>query len=129
MNKVRLSDREFDVLQVLWRSDRPLLASEILKEKPELNINTVQSTLRKLLTREYIRVADIIQSGKVLSRTYETVISADEYIIMEYLDILPAASCPGAHFFAAFLEQSSDKEKTLQELEQLIRDYRKGLVK
>lgn len=129
MNKVRLSDREFDVMQILWRAERPLLASEILKEKDSLNINTIQSTLRKLLSRDFVRVADIVQSGKVLSRTYEPVISADEYIIMEYRDILPTASSPGTHFFAAFLEKSCDKEKTLQELEQLIQDYRKGLVK
>lgn len=129
MNHKRLSDREFDVMQVLWKSDKPLLASEILKESCDLNINTVQATLRKLLNKNLVQVADIIHSGKVLSRTYETTISSDEYILTEYKDILLTKTSHWNTFFAAFMEKSSDKEQTLNELEELIREYRERLVK
>lgn len=116
-------------MQILWKSDKPLLASEILKESGELNINTVQATLRNLLNKNLIQVADIVHSGKVLSRTYKPVISFDEYILTEYQDILLARGSHWNTFFAAFLEKSSDKEQTLNELEELLREYRERLVK
>lgn len=123
MNTKRLSDREFDVMQILWKSEKPLLASEIIKADAELNINTVQATLRKLLTRDFVRVADIVQSGKVLGRTYAPILSADEYILSECQEILPSSSHRNT-FFSAFLEKSDNKEEALHELEELIRQYR-----
>lgn len=128
MNKKHLSDREFDVMQILWNSPKPMLASEILSASSDLNINTVQSTLRKLLSREYVCVAEILQTGKGLGRTFRPVLTADEYILSEFERILPANAERRAKLFAAFIENCDDKEKCLCELEQIIKDCRNGLT-
>lgn len=125
---MRLSDREFDIMQILWLSEKPLLASEILKRHEGLNINTVQSVLRKLMAKDYIEVADIIHSGNVLGRTYRPLITADQYMIMEFKNILPSGAQRQNTFFAAFLDATENKEETLQELEKLISDYRERPV-
>ena len=76
-----LSKRELDVMNVLWAEDKPLIASEIPERQPELSINTVQSVLKKLLQRGFIEVAQIVQSGTVLSRSYVPVITPEEYAV------------------------------------------------
>lgn len=127
MNKHRLSNREFDIMAILWNSSKPLLASEILKESPDLNINTVQAVLRKLLAKDFIGVAAIVQSGKVLGRTYTPLLSKESYIVGELDRIYPDTSEQRSRFFDAFMEKESDKQKALEELESLIRNYRETM--
>lgn len=67
--KSSLTNREMDILNILWSAQRPLTASEIAKSKEALTINTVQANLRKLQNKNLIRVADIVYSGTVLSRS------------------------------------------------------------
>ena len=72
-----LSRRELDIMNVLWAEGKPLKASDFPDKKSELSINTVQSVLKKLLQRGFIEVAEIVQSGTVLSRSYAPVIKPD----------------------------------------------------
>ena len=74
-----LSRRELDVMNVLWAEGKPLIASEIPERRPELSINTVHAVLKKLLKRGFIEVAQIVQSGTVLSRSYTPTITSEEY--------------------------------------------------
>ena len=83
-DKFALSKRELDVMNVLWEEGKPMIASKIPEKRPELSINTVQSVLKNLLQREFIEVADIVQSGTVLSRSYAPVITPEEYA-MKYV--------------------------------------------
>ena len=126
MNTKRLSNREYDIMQILWNSDRPLLASDILKADTGMNINTVQSTLRNLLARNLICVANIVTSGKVLARTYAPLVPADKYILSELYNILPSDAGRRYAFFEAFMETCSDKEQALTELEQMIQEQREN---
>jgi len=43
-----LSKREKEIMSILWTSEQPLKASEIVKLNPNLTMNTVQSVLTKL---------------------------------------------------------------------------------
>lgn len=51
----------------------------ILLYHSSLNLNSVQSTLRSLLKKNYIEVSDIVYSGKVLTRSYIPVVSSEDY--------------------------------------------------
>ena len=44
----KITNRELEILQLLWHTDHPLIASEIATLKPDLTINTVQAELRNL---------------------------------------------------------------------------------
>ena len=61
-NELSLTQREMDVMTILWKSETPLVASEIANSNSSLNINTVQAVIRKLLNKKYIVVADIVYS-------------------------------------------------------------------
>ena len=47
-----LTDREMDILNILWSSESPLIASEIANSDPSLTINTIQVVLRNLLKKK-----------------------------------------------------------------------------
>ena len=62
-----ITGREMDVLEALWSSEKPLVASDIPKMKPSLSISSVQLALRNLVKKKLVEVADIVYSGTVLS--------------------------------------------------------------
>lgn len=57
--KIKLSGRELDVMNVLWEAERPLVAREIADFDVDLNINTVRMMLKGLLSKNYIKVAEL----------------------------------------------------------------------
>ena len=76
----RLSKRQYEIMQIMWETNRPMLASEIVNVKDELNINTVQSALKAMLEKKYIEVAEITHSRTVLARTYRPIVSKESYL-------------------------------------------------
>lgn len=114
--KKNLSNREIDVMNVLWQSEKPLTASGITQCNPALSINTVQVVLKNLLKKSYVKVADIVYSGTVLSRAYEPKITQGEYITNQLLEEKGGRS----NIFAALIEQETDP-KVIEDLEELLR--------
>ncbi len=84
MSKVEITDfnltgREKDILDILWKAEKGLIASEIVKEMEGLTINTVQAVLKKLLKRNLIKIDQIVYSGTVLSRSYVPTLTEAEF--------------------------------------------------
>ena len=65
-----LKKRQLEVMDVLWESGEPMIASEIVKAREDLNVNTVQAALRSLVKKNYIEVADIVYSGTEIGRAH-----------------------------------------------------------
>jgi len=84
INKLpKISEREKDVMSVLWHTDESLTASAIAEKGNTLSINTVQAALRSLMKKMYIEIAEIVYSGTVLTRSYKPIISAEEYAAIQ----------------------------------------------
>lgn len=79
----KISEREKDVMSVLWHKGESLTASAIAEKGNGLSINTVQAVTRSLMKKKYIEVAEIVYSGTVLTRSYKPIISAEEYAANE----------------------------------------------
>ena len=62
-----LSEREMNVMQVLWKYEKPMTVTEIVESEKELTTPTVHTVLRKLLDKGYVQVIDTVQTGKFLS--------------------------------------------------------------
>ena len=125
----KLTRRDLDVLSVLWDSERPLTASEIVAANPALNKNTVQPVLRKLLKNELVQVADIVYSGTVLSRSYIPSISRQELSLYrlssEYRQLEKDVSKASFVSFLLKTEENQEKfQKDLRELEELLESYK-----
>lgn len=120
----KLSRQQLEVMKILWNSDEPLLASDIVKLHDSLNINTVQASLRVLIKAEAIEIADIVHSGTVLSRRYRPVISKDEYFDDTYKDIIGDAS--RSSLIASLISAETDLSE-LDKFRELI-DKRKAEI-
>ncbi|MGL5258550.1 MAG: BlaI/MecI/CopY family transcriptional regulator [Lachnospiraceae bacterium] len=117
-----LTKREFDIMTILWEADKPLIASEIVTISNEITINTVQAVLKKLLQYKYIKIDEIVYSGKVLTRSYIPLLTPEEYqlnyisSLFKNLSDVPNAA---ANFVSTLLDSEMDAQQLLSEIEQL----------
>jgi Predicted transcriptional regulator len=125
----KLSNKEKQIMIIFWNSHTSLTASDICKIDSSLNSNTVQASLKKLLKYKFIKVADIVYSGTVLARTYETVITMDKYASMQLQDYYQSCHNKGSisNLVSYFLDDDKQREETLNELEKLINEKKKNL--
>ena len=105
--KKRFTKKQLDVMKVLWESATPMIASDIVRKDDAL------ACLRSLIANHSIKVADIVYSGTVLTRSYAPVISRDEYFGNTCTDIL------GDGQKSALIASLIDTETDLDELEHL----------
>lgn len=122
----RFTKKQLDVMKVLWESDAPLIASDIAKKDDALNINTVQACLRSLIADHSIKVADIVYSGTVLTRSYTPVISRDEYFGSTCTDILGDGQ--KSALIASLIDAETDPDE-LAHLEEMIAKRKFELAK
>ncbi len=125
-----LTKRDLEVMTILWSGEGPKTASLIVKDKPDLTMNTVQAVLRKLLKDKLIKVADIVYSGTVLTRSYEPVISQEKFwlqkLVADYREISSKVS--KADIVAALLDTIKDTEKIkedISEIDDVLDSYKK----
>ena len=83
-DRYRLTNRERDILDILWESGKSMVASEITSMRDDLSINTVQAVLKKLLQKKLIAVDEIVYSGTVLSRSYKPTMTPDQFEIQKF---------------------------------------------
>lgn len=124
-----LTEREMDIMRILWESEKPLVASEITKADSSLSSNTVQSVLRKLLEKNFIEVADIVYSGTVLTRSYQPTISKKDLLIEQFLNqyISNKSNIPLPNLVATLLKHEKNEKDTIAQLEQLLEERKKSL--
>lgn len=122
--KKALTKKQLEVMKILWSSNTPLIASEIVAKGETLNINTVQACLRSLISKKYIKVADIVYSGTVLTRSYIPIVSKEKYLSTACTDILGDAKF--LSLIASLIDTETDI-KELEELEKMIKQKKKEL--
>lgn len=122
--------REMDVLNVLWKTDAPLIASEIAKKINGQTVNGVQTLLRALLKKGFIEVSDIVYSGTVLSRRYRaTELSRAEALKVFTAQFEDLKRCmSGAKLYAALLDSEEDREN-IEYLDALVKQKKDSLPK
>ena len=120
-----LSTRQFEIMDILWKSTQPMTASQILSHDASLNINTVQASLRSLIKKEYIRLADIVYSGTVLTRSYEPIVTKEAYMKQMFM---PDFGSSRYEVFVSVIQEETDI-KALEYLESVIADRKAKLKK
>ena len=81
-----MNSRELDILNILWKSEEPMMATDIVEKKKDLTQSTVTAVLRKLLSDGLVEVAGITHSGKVLSRTYRPTEASRDIILQDFTE-------------------------------------------
>ncbi len=122
--KKRITKKQLEIMKILWSSDKPLIASEILKRNNSLNINTVQACLRALVNKQFIKVADIVYSGTVLTRSYTPLVSREDFLETACQDIIGKAKV--SSLIASLIDTETNLSE-LEELEKLIEQKKEEL--
>lgn len=130
-NNLPLTNREVDILNILWNAEKPLIASEIVKFDDTLTINTVQSVLKKLMNKKLIEVSDIVYSGTVLCRSYKPTVDSKEFTLNQFVTQFQNSqkTLKLPVFISAMLEIEEDEEAAIQELEKILEERKKQLSK
>lgn len=123
--KKRITKKQLEIMKILWSSDKPLIASEILKRNDSLNINTVQACLRALVNKQFIKVADIVYSGTVLTRSYTPIVTQDEYLDFAYRDIVGKGK--STSLIASLIDSETSPEE-LDLIEKMIQQKKQELT-
>ncbi len=132
MRKYQVSKREDDILYVLWRAGRPLLASEIADD--ELKLTTVHTTLKRMLKKGLVQVVDFAKSGNVFGRCYEPSMSMVDYERDKFSNNF-AKNAEREVTIASMVEAILDEEneetvrQELDGLEQIIKEKRERIRK
>ncbi|MGJ0846273.1 BlaI/MecI/CopY family transcriptional regulator [Tissierella praeacuta] len=128
-SRFKLTNRELDILNILWTAEKPLLASDIPKIDNSISINTAQAVLRKLLKKNLIEVADIVYSGTVLSRSYQPTISSNDFSLQQFVkqfqNLNKSISTPS--IVATLLEHEKNEKIVIEELEKMLKERKKLL--
>lgn len=118
----KLTQKELEVMKVLWNSAKPLSAQEIPVIQPALKKNTVLAVTRELLKKSYIKISDIVYHNTVLARTYEPTITFEEYLVNSLKD--SSINIPSL-VTTLIRERASDDE--LAEIAQLTKKMQQDL--
>lgn len=132
MNKFKLTEREKDILDILWKANKPLAGSDFKVYDNTLATSTAIIYLRKLLNKELIMISDYEMRKTALTRTYVPTLSRQEYETEKYFYFLNKNEFDANKFMASFFDGSAERESELDELnkiEQFIKDRKAKLQK
>ena len=124
MKHKKLTQSQLSIMKTLWAENKAMIASDFVQLDPSLNLNSVQSSLRSLLKKNYIEVSDIVYSGKVLTRSYVPAISADEYATENINGIVN--DLLSSNILLHYVETENDIE-TIKQLQQKLEERKKFL--
>lgn len=124
MKHKKLTQSQLSIMKTLWAENKAMIASDFVQLDPSLNLNSVQSSLRSLLKKNYIEVSDIVYSGKVLTRSYVPTISADEYATENINGIVN--NLLSSNILLHYVETENDIE-TIKQLQQKLEERKKFL--
>ncbi len=127
-----MNPRELDVLNILWKSEEPMMATDIVNAKLGLTQSTVTAVLRKLLNDNLVEVAGVTHSGRVLSRTYRPSEASREVILQNFTDNYNSFSevIDESSICAAILTNNKSPERAkaeIKKLKALLADYEKSM--
>ncbi|GEQ48806.1 helix-turn-helix domain-containing protein [Tetragenococcus koreensis] len=79
----KINNRDLDVLEVLWSCKEALTANDIA-DISDISKNTVLPVLKNLLNQGYIKVDEVVLTGKTLTRKYLPAVDKEEFILKHY---------------------------------------------
>lgn len=126
---MQVSHNEYIIMELLWRENRPLSRAEILKGTPGRNWNpaSVHLILNSMLSKNLIKITD---ESKTYGRTYESIVSEEEYLRQCVDDSLPDKSNRDrlVGVVMALVNRDGIKEEDITNLEQMLSEKREALT-
>lgn len=121
-----LTSKEEATMKVLWAIDKPLSATEIAEGIPDRNwpVSSIQSILRTLEKKQAIEVAEITKLGKSYGRLFRPILSANEYISMQFDRYYQSGNNDNISLISSLLgKMTNNKDDIVDTLQTLLDEY------
>lgn len=124
---MKLTKSELEIMNVLWRAERPLSRSDILTLSTEKSWkdNSIHILLNGMLKKEAIVEAGFTRSGKVWGRLYAPNVSIDEYYNENLFSQTSQKEFP--LLFSAMVNREDITAEMIDELESILQKRRQEL--
>jgi len=124
----RLTKSENEIMELMWKEDRPLSCSEIIQLTPERSWkpSSIHILLNSMLDKNAIKVAGFIQSTKNYARTFSPCVSANTYAVMQ-IKSSPAFSQNSVPSLVSSLAADVTDPCILDQLQDIIKTRKKEL--
>ncbi len=125
--KYSLTNKEYEIMKVLWGSDRPLLISDILEKVTNIASNSLHPMIKKLINDGFIEVVGNMRVVKTKSRLYTPAVTVDEYAAMQLAGIAKVTGIELNYksVLSYVIKQSkNNNEDIINEIEEFIKEYR-----
>ncbi len=85
MKQNSLTNSEKEIMDLLWTTDRPLTASEIVSLSPDRTWKKsyIHLLINSLLEKHMIKIADFVRTEKNYARSFVATLSAADYAILQ----------------------------------------------
>lgn len=127
-----LSKNEREIMDTLWREDRPLTRRDIINfcENKSWKESSIHILLNQLLEKEAIQVTGFVKIVKNYGRTFEPTVTREEFEIMElknnFKDLNPNPSViPG--FISFLIEENKISKEKIEELQAKLEERKKNM--
>lgn len=125
-----LSPTEFEILSLLWASERGLTAVEINMLSPEKSWKdvSIHIIINNMLSKGAIKVDGMARSGRVYSRTFTAAVTPKEYSLMQVQKNAACtkdASAVYAGLFCALVDSDSISSDDIEKIEEMIQQKKK----
>ena len=117
---MELTKSELEIMNVIWKADRPLTRGEILKflNDKTWKDSSIHILLNGLMKKNAICEAGFAKSGKTFGRVYAANLSGEEYYSSKVFSFCGKEGVPG--FFTALIKCEGVDAELLAQLEQII---------
>lgn len=122
-----LTKNEIEIMDVLWREDRPLSRGDILAistDKTWMD-SSIHILLNSMLKKGALKEAGFVKRGKTCGRVYGAALTCEEYYISTFDSTKRKPEL--AKLLRAYFETNMVDAKTLAELEQIINEEKAKL--
>lgn len=112
-NKIKkLTDSEFQVLNLLWDSEEPLTSSEIvhLCKNRTWKPSYIHIMINSLLSKEMIVIAGFKKTTKNYARTFAAAMSREDWALLQVTQQQASTSKTLSNLFTALVEEETDEE-------------------
>lgn len=122
-----LTRSELEVMNVIWRADRPVSRNDILdlSENRSWKESSIHILLNGLLKKEAIREDGFVRCGKTFGRLFSANISCEEYYAEEVFSVGGKESIPV--LFSALVRRDDLDMELVDELEAILNEKRKEI--
>ena len=85
MDSLTLTKSEKEIMDLLWNTDRPLTASEIVNLTPERTWKKsyIHLLINSLLSKQLIKPDALARTGRNFGRTFAAAMTSEEYAVLQ----------------------------------------------